>query len=157
MRKLDTWPETIGRGVFIGSVVGALCISGLFLVLMCVEAVFDPSPVSVVDEVLSGAFVLLVSFLYAFFVWLAGILLFGLAPWWLLHRLRLRGKLAAAGLGFAMPTLLLALPSRGNYILAGCALGAVGVLVAEAIWYSSYKYGAGANEVAAPVQNISGE
>jgi len=153
MRRLQSWPATIGLSLFVGAIAGAACIAGLVFLAFCGFAIFAPTHGGVLEGVGVGAYIVFICFVYAFFIWLAGIAILGLGPWWVLHQLGFRDRLAAAGLGFAMPALLLSLFGAA---LWGAPLGAIGIVVAETIWSSAYKYGAGAEEISLPDLRLPG-
>jgi hypothetical protein len=150
MRKLETWPETIGRGLFVGAMTGASGVIGYFFLLACIEPLRSGSVKLPANEwvyIAGGLYLVFIIFACAFVLWLLGIVFFGLGPWWLLHRLGFRGWLSAAVLGFAVPSLVWSFINGNRWELTSYAIGALGILVAEAIWYSSYRYGAGADEI----------
>ena len=142
MRTLHNWPETVGRCLFIGAVVGACGTIGILMAGSFFQAQGATTNVSGLLVILALSYF----FVLASLIWFLGLALFGLWPWCLLHVLGFRGKLAAAALGFTLPVLVWSFLSGGQARAFSLGMGAVGILVAEAIWYSAYKRGAGADE-----------
>lgn len=103
----DTLPApTFGRvlsGLPLGATWGAGLVSlGVGAMLVGLQ-LSSPCPIEGLPSLLLPLiFMMLAAFVVAFVVWLAGLLVVGAPGWWVLHRLGLRSRWAAAALGFIL-------------------------------------------------------
>jgi hypothetical protein len=147
MRKLETWPATVGRSLVLGSLVGAACLELLVLFVLVGVIAHPKSGLTMFAGILMAPLIAPLAFLAAFAAWFLGLVVFGLAPWWALHSLKFRSRRDAVVLGFSLPLLFELLWTQGQFFPLGAVLPAAGIGVALTIWYSTYKYGAGAPDV----------
>lgn len=146
MRKLESWPGTIVRSVFLGAVVGSSSLTLLLLAHLCLGSLTKWPQSLLLADVLRGAFGLLLTFAYSFILWLLGIVLLGLGPWWVLHHLGLTNRLVAAALGFLAPFGFCFWLMNRQVNVFCVEMGVIGILVAQTVWYSAYRYGPGGEE-----------
>jgi hypothetical protein len=141
MRQLQSWPATIGRSLILGAVVGGI---GIVVFSFNYFLASTSAHSTSANASLPIGIVLLFVFLIAAQAWFIGLVVFGLLPWWILHRLGFRGLRHAVILGFAVPFLAGVLLTGGQLSPFNFLFPGIGIFVALTIWYSTYKCGAGA-------------
>jgi hypothetical protein len=92
-------PATVMRSLFCGAAAGAASLA----VLGVASTLFTRGVVPTLHD---GLFTAAEIFVPGFLLWVLALIAFGLAPWWLLHRMGFRSLAAALLLGFSLTFLV---------------------------------------------------